>query len=207
MLDAAARLISPDHLLDRSGVLARPSPVPSTGGLYAWFFRETPGHVPTDGCFRSDDLILLYVGIAPSRSTSKSNLRKRIRQHYTADAYGSTLRQTLGVLLADQSGFPIRRVGNGNRKTLTHLGEQWLDRWMDRNAFVSWVDHPAPWEVEEGVFSEIPLPLNIQGNQHHTFSRELKRLRIEANSQAREMPIVDERGHRRRGGDQSSPND
>lgn len=203
MLDAAARLLSPDRVLDRSSVLARPSPVPSARGLYAWFFRETPGPVPIDSCLRWKDLKLLYVGVAPSRSTSKSNLRKRIRQHYTADAYGSTLRQTLGVLLADQSGFPIRRVGHGNRKTLTHLGEQWLDRWMDKNAFVAWVEHPAPWEVEEDVFAEIPLPLNIQGNHHHHFSRTLKHLRIEANAQARDMPIVDERGQRRRGGFQS----
>lgn len=200
MQDAFARLLSPDRLLDRSSALARPSPVPAASGLYAWFFRETPGHVPTVDCLRSDDLNLLYVGIAPSRSTSKSNLRKRIRQHYTADAYGSTLRQTLGVLLADQSGFPIRRVGNGDRKTLTHLGEQWLDRWMDRNALVAWVEHPEPWEVEEKVFAEVPLPLNIQGNRHHPYSQRLKRLRIEANAKARDMPIADERGQRRRGG-------
>ena len=199
MINLSNLLLSPKHVLDRSTVLKQPSPVPSTSGLYAWFFREIPNCVPLDGCGRHDDSVLLYVGIAPSRASSKSNLRKRIRQHYTADSYGSTLRQTLGVLLADQSGFPIRRVGNGKRKTLTNLGEQWLDRWMDRNAFVTWIEHSAPWEVEEDVFSEIPLPLNIQGNQHHPFSRALKRLRIEANSQAREMPIANEGGQSRKG--------
>jgi hypothetical protein len=27
-------------------------------------------------------------------------------------------------------------------KRITHSGEQWVDRWMDENAFVTWIEHP-----------------------------------------------------------------
>ena len=27
-------------------------------------------------------------------------------------------------------------------------GEQILSNWMSENAFVCWVEHPAPWEIE-----------------------------------------------------------
>lgn len=63
-------------------VLAKPSPVPSEAGLYAWYFRELPGGVPTDNCLIRDGLTLLYVGISPdkrSKPNSKSTLRKRIK--------------------------------------------------------------------------------------------------------------------------------
>ncbi|MFD1193945.1 GIY-YIG nuclease family protein [Seohaeicola saemankumensis] len=192
------KLVSPDCLLSRTDALSSPPQVPAANGLYAWFFRNAPDIVPTQDCTTLDDLVLLYVGISPFRAPSRSNLRKRIRQHYTSDAYGSTLRQTLGVLLAEQSGFPLRRVGNGKRMTLTHLGEQWLDRWMEQNAFVTCVENPEPWLIEEEVFQRLSLPLNIQGNQHHAFSSTLKRLRIDANARARELPVINQTGQTRR---------
>jgi putative ABC transport system substrate-binding protein len=42
---------------------------------------------------------------------------------------------------------PLRRVGSGKRITLTHAGEQYLDEWMGRNAFVAWVPCPEPWSL------------------------------------------------------------
>jgi hypothetical protein len=80
------------------------------------------------------------------------------------------MRLTLGVLLAEQSGFPLRRVGSGKRLTLTHQGEQWLDDWMDRNACVCWMEHPEPWTIERAFLETVSLPLNIQDNRHHSFS-------------------------------------
>ena len=123
-------LTSPSHLYTRAEVLSKPSPVPSASGVYAWFFKEIPGIVPTDGCVTKDGLTLLYVGISPKNESSSQNIRKRIKSHYQGNAEGSTLRLTLGVLLEGKSGFPLRRVGSGKKKdrfTLTHLGEQWLD--------------------------------------------------------------------------------
>ncbi len=37
--------------------------------------------------------------------------------HYAGNAEGSTLRKTLGCLLADELGIELRRVGSGTRKT------------------------------------------------------------------------------------------
>jgi len=84
---------------------------------------------------------LLYIGVAPDKQykpDTRQTLRSRIKRHYQGDAKGSTLRRTLGVLLEPQSGFPLRRVGSGNRITLTPAGEGYLNQWMEENAFVVW---------------------------------------------------------------------
>ena len=171
--------------------------MPPDRGLYAWFFKDIPTCVPIDGCVAKDGLTLLYVGISPKNEASTQNLRKRITNHYRGNAEGSTLRLTLGTLLSETSDFPLRRVGSGKRMTFTHLGEQWLDGWMDRNAFVSWLKHEAPWEVESGIFKDLSLPLNIQDNDHHPFAKKLSAMRIMAKKQARQMPIANEDNQQR----------
>lgn len=111
----------------------------------------------------------MYSGISPDKKgkpNSKSTLRTRLRTHYFGNAEGSTLRRTLGILLAHQSGFPLRRVGSGKRKTFTHLGEQWLDHWMEENTHISWILDPEPWVLEENMFKSVSLPLNLKGNVH-----------------------------------------
>jgi hypothetical protein len=30
-------------------------------------------------------------------------------------------------------------------------GEQTLSNWMSENAFVCWVEHPAPWQIESAL--------------------------------------------------------
>lgn len=188
---------NPPLLYSRSEVLNKPCPVPQKPGVYGWYFKEIPGQVPTEGCKTIDGLTLLYVGISPSRKNSKQNLRKRIKYHYQGNAYGSTLRLTLGTLLAEQSGFPLRRVGS-DRMTFTHLGEQWLDEWMEENAFVCWEEHPEPWNEETEIFETVSLPLNIQDNKHHLFADVLSELRKKAKKQAREMPVANEENQKRR---------
>jgi len=128
-------------------VLTKPSPIPAKGGLYFWWFKHSPPIVPLENCQELNGLKLLYIGIASDGRTkpnSRSTLRKRIKNHFRGDAACSTLRKKLGVLLANESGFPLRRVGSNNRLTLTHWGEQWLDDWLQNNAFVSWVEHDTP---------------------------------------------------------------
>jgi GIY-YIG catalytic domain-containing protein len=85
---------------------------------------------------------LLYIGVAPNKQDNpdiRQTFHSRIRRHHRGDAKGSTLRRTLGVLLEPQSGFPLRRVGSGNRITLTPAGEDYLNQWMEENAFVVWL--------------------------------------------------------------------
>jgi len=197
-MTAIKALTNPPLLFSRSSILSKPPPIPAERGLYAWYFREIPGGVPTAECVRSGELTLLYVGISPKNETSKENLRKRITYHYRGNAEGSTLRQTLGVLLAKKSDYPLRRVGSGKRMTFTHLGECWLDEWMEENAFVCWVEHPAPWAVESQIITEVSLPLNLQDNRNHPFHQTLTPVRKEAKQNARDLPIAHEGNQQRR---------
>lgn len=185
--------------------MTQPSPVPDRPGVYAWYFRQVPPGVDTTGCITVDGLALLYVGISPKepptngRAPSRSSLRKRLRTHFGGNAAGSTLRRTLGCLLAETTGFPLRRVGSGERLTLTNPGEQALDDWMSRNALVTWLAIDKPWELEREILrSGLPLPLNIRDNpsgSHVTFMREV---RNHAMSAARLLPVVLDSGGPRR---------
>jgi hypothetical protein len=100
---AIGTLLAPIKLWTCAEVLARPSPVPASAGVYAWFFDSFPQGVPIDGLVRSAGLALLYVGISPKRpgvfgSPSRQTLRSRLRYHFRGNAEGSTLRLSLGCL-------------------------------------------------------------------------------------------------------------
>ncbi len=83
--------------------------------------------------------------------------------------------------------------------TLTHRGEQFLDEWMENTAYVSWIKHPSPWDLERELLDKLSCPLNIQGNSRHPFYAQLKMLRLEAVARARKLPIVQERNQTRTG--------
>ena len=174
-------LLEPTHLYSRSQVLSKPCPVPAEGGLCAWYFKKIPSVTPTDGCLVKDDLTLLYVGIS-------QNIRERVPFHFRGNAEGSTLRRTLGILLTKESGFPLRRVGNGKSMTFTHPGESWLNNWMEQNAFVCWMTHEKPREVKAEIINSVSPPLNIEGNKNR-FSNRLSKMRQAAIDKAIEMSI------------------
>ncbi|CAN7471617.1 GIY-YIG nuclease family protein [Mesorhizobium sp. LjRoot246] len=190
-------LKSPINLFSRSEILLNPSVVPNSSGLYAWYFRSLPSDFSASKCVTKNDCYLLYIGISPEKVTSTQNLRKRILTHLRGNAEGSTLRRTLGILLSKKSGFPLRRVGSGNRMTFTHSGEQWLDDWMDDNAFVCWEEHPEPWRIEKEIFLRTYLPLNLKGNNHNNYYLTLKSFRKTALAQARSEPIALEENRRK----------
>lgn len=189
-----------DHapLFTRRQVLAKPALVPAVRGVYGWYFRAPPPAIPIDDCHKRDDWSLLYVGISPKNARSRQNLRKRIVYHLRGNAEGSTLRLTLGALLYPSSDFPLRRVGGGNRMTFTHLGEQWLDEWLNENAMVCWTEHDEPWLLENEILERYSLPLNIQDNRHHPWCSTLSAIRQEAKSSARELPVANEGNQQRR---------
>jgi hypothetical protein len=194
------QITKPQMLYSRMAVLEKPCPVPAKPGVYGWFFKEIPGVALTDGCVTMNGLTLLYVGISPDKigkPNSKQNIRKRITNHYRGNAAGSTLRRSLGILLVEQSGFPLRRVGSGKRMTFTHIGEQWLDVWMGNNAYVCWLEDPTPWVLEKDIIQSVSLPLNIRDNQHHPFPSELTRMRRGAIRAARDCPVAREDNQKR----------
>jgi len=106
ILDA---LVFRPTLNSRGEVLARPCPVPAMPGPYAWYLSRLPASVPTGDCKRAGESALCYIGIAPKSGTnnaglpSRPPLRTRLRYHFRGNAYGSTLRLTLGCLLAGDS--------------------------------------------------------------------------------------------------------
>ncbi len=73
--------------------------------------------------------------------------------------------------------------------TLTPKGEAKLSAWMAENAFVTWIEHPEPWQLEAELIASVPLPLNLDQNAHHEFHGALTALRREAKQRARELPI------------------
>lgn len=187
-------LLSPAVLHTRSEVLARPSAVPAAPGVYAWYFDVVPPSVPSDGCHRFGGRALLYVGISPKEPSrdgrvSKQSLRTRVQYHYRGNAEGSTLRLTLGVLLAEELGISLRRVGSGTRMTFSD-GESALSDWMDQRARVALLETPAPWLVESRLISELTLPLNLDQNAHSPFREQLSKARAEARATARELPVL-----------------
>lgn len=117
-----AALMEPQHLWSRSEVRARPCPVPRVAGVYAWYFLRAPAGVLTEDCHQARGATLLYVGISPKpppangSPPSRQTLRGRVRYHFSGNSAGSTLRLTLGCLLAESLGIELRRVGGGQRR-------------------------------------------------------------------------------------------
>ena len=178
-----------------SEVLANPCPIPATPGVYAWWFDEVPDGVPTTYCRRRDGQILLYVGVSPKqppangKPASKQSLRTRVRYHYRGNAEGSTLRLSLGLLLADHLDIQLRRVGSGTRRTFS-IGEQRLSQWMADHARITVVEHPRPWELKEQLIRTLDLPLNLDQNGHHPFTPERSARRLAAKAHAAALPVL-----------------
>lgn len=168
--------------------------VPRAAGVYGWFFQHTPPLVPTDGCIVRHGRTLLYVGIAPKappqngKPASARTLRHRIRNHLQGNAAGSTLRLTLGCLLADELGIALRRVGSGTRRTFA-ADEGKLSAWMNDNAFVCWIETPNPWTFEEQLIRSVCLPLNLDQNRSHAFHATLSTVRRAAKRRADALPV------------------
>ena len=183
-------------LVSRDAFYSNPCPVPESSGVYGWWFDQVPGEFEVDGCEMYDGHYLLYIGICPKQppkdgqATNKRTLRNRIREHFGLNAEGSTLRLTLGCLLADELVLRLRRVGNGKRLTFAHEGENRLSRWMGQHARVSWWVTEQPWAIESQLIAALDLPLNLDQNKHNAFHAHLSELRSDAKRSARSLPIV-----------------
>lgn len=82
--------------------------------------------------------------------------------------------------------------------TLTHIGEQWLDDWLEENALIFWCQHPEPWAVELEVLRTLSCPLNLQDNAHHPFCARLREMRAAALVGAKNTAVANE-GNQTRG--------
>ena len=147
-----------------------------------------------DGCHMVEGMSMLYVGIAPKKPyadgrQSSTSLHQRVRYHYTGNAEGSTLRLSLGCLLAAEIGIELRRVGSGRRRTFSD-GERLLSDWMAANASVCWTVDPQPWVLEEPMIGRFDLPLNLDQNIRDAFHARLSTARRAAKQRAEELPVL-----------------
>jgi hypothetical protein len=192
--DDVLAFLSPQRLWHRNEVLSRPSPIPAVSGVYGWWFDRLPATFDVSNCRQFDGSTLLYTGISPKqpprngRAGSKGQLRQRIVTHYAGNAEGSTLRKTLGCLLAAELGIQLRRVGSGSRRTFVD-GEQQLSRWMGEHAYVSYTPHDRPWVLEERLIELLDLPLNLDGNNRNAFRPQLSRVRRDAVVASNLLPV------------------
>jgi hypothetical protein len=183
--DLREALINKSRAMTRAEALSARRDLPSSG-IYSWWFDDLDELVPYQGSVVDGVWAMLYVGISPARPSSKSSLSARLSQHLSLNAEGSTLRLTLGVLLADRLGLELRRVGSGNRLTF-HCGEAKLNSWLDTHALVNVVALNEPWIVEPDVIGGFTLPLNLDRNTH-PFKHTLSEMRATARRRARELP-------------------
>jgi hypothetical protein len=187
-------LVWPARLYARDEVLARPCPVPTESGVYAWYFDRAPGTTPLDNAHSVNGWSLLYLGISPRApradgTSSRQSIRSRLRFHYRGNAYGSTLRLTLGSLLSRELGIGLRRVGSGTRLTFSG-GETALSDWMAAHARICWLTTGQPWTVESELIQQLTLPLNLDQNIHSPFRATLSAARAEQRAIARSLPIL-----------------
>lgn len=180
------------NLEDHIDQLIRPSKlfIPSTvllsldrkaKGIYGWWFRENSLPVPAVGTAQSSAGSLLYVGVGPVGANSGSDLRIRLGNHISGNSTCSTLRRSLGCLLAEKLNlrFRVTRTSKGG-KTLHYglgEGEAILTAWMEAHASVCWVEHSQPWLLEASALQLVRLPLNVRGNRHCEFSGVLHQMR------------------------------
>lgn len=182
-----SELLQPKRVWQGSEILSGNCHIPKLPGIYAWYFRSIPPEIPTAGCTICNELTLLYIGVAPSKASSKRTLHDRIELHLTGDADVSTLRLSLGCLLSDTLGIQLRRV---SRTRMTFVdGEQRLSAWLADNAFVVWAIRSEPWKVEVELIQSLSLPLNLQHNRRHPFYPVLSAKRHLARNQASSLPV------------------
>jgi len=161
-------------------------------GIYAWYFKDVPAPVReyVDDCPNREGAALLYIGISPTSDNSKNTLSNRLQFHLRGNAFGSTVRLSLGCLLGKELGIELRRAGSGSRLTFHKVGgdakagEKCLTNWIAENVLLCWAEHAKPWDIEPWLIAELKPPLNLDHNSQHPFYQRLTELRAEARKQA-----------------------
>jgi hypothetical protein len=150
--------------------------VPEVPGVYAWWMSagvitglKGPAH-PTE------QLELLYVGIAPKNAQSRATLRSRIRgQHLGGNIGSSTFRQSLAGLLFEDQGWITCWSGSRMQPVPEH--NRALGEWQHDHLRLAWVERTRPWSIEARVIALLEPPLNLASNASHPLYGQLKVLR------------------------------
>jgi hypothetical protein len=141
--------------------------LPKTGGLYAWWIAKNVLPV-VPSTTHHNGLDLLYIGIAPSGTSSTATLSSRVvGNHMRGNIAASTLRRTLAALLLDELKLtPLRRK---TKVILPKEQNQLLSDWQQRHLKLTWHPTSKPWLLEHAVIAELAPPLNLAANNQHAF--------------------------------------
>jgi hypothetical protein len=159
--------------------------LPKSGGIYAWWLANKKlAGVPENQHPAVPELDLLYVGIAPSGSTSAATLSSRVvGNHMRGNIAASTLRRTLAALLLEQLGLtPIKTT---TKVTLPREQNIELSKWQQEHLRLTWHAVAAPWTLEAAVIAAMCPPLNLADNATHPFHATLSEARRKLQAAAR----------------------
>ena len=166
------------------GLLADPVDVgtarttlPDRNGVYAWWTdRGAIPRIPSEPHPREEDLELFYVGIAPRDARSSATLKSRIvGNHVGRNTGSSTFRFALAALLIDTLRLTPHRTKT--KYVLPAAQNQALSAWQREHLKLTWVQHDAPWLIEDEIIAALRPPLNLAGNAAHPFHSTLSETR------------------------------
>ena len=152
--------------------------IPDEPGAYALFFDsgtcllERSGYLDFDKAYPPsfDGFDLLYVG------ATMDSLRRRAMQHVVGDSRTSSLRMTVGALLAGD--LDLDPVGDGSRTYFNFGdGERRLTQWLCAHTRVAVHPCSQPFTIEKWLLREYAIPLNLSERKRHPFSKYLMALR------------------------------
>ena len=159
--------VSPNNFLS-AGRVGRKVP-----GMYSWWVDANGAQELSKELDHRIETGLIYVGLAgathwPSGKRSSNTLWSRIQSmHLGAKHEFSTLRQTIGAILANADGSRV-------------IDENALTRWMElhlRVQVVPYEDGDSLGRVEQAILAELDPPLNLKGMSDTALRRQLKELR------------------------------
>jgi hypothetical protein len=152
-----------------AAVLEHRELVPRESGFYAWWSRRGAiDAVPHEPHPLHAALDLFYVGISPSRPTSKQNISKRVfGQHLGGNTGSSTFRFVLASLLQDE--LHLTPSTRGDMTVLGRDDNERLSDWQRHNLSLTCCVRLRPWEIEGEVIALMQPPLNCAENASHPF--------------------------------------
>lgn len=152
--------------------------LPSEPGTYFVFFDsgqlllERSGYLEFDQSypFNLDGFDLLYVG------ATADSLRLCAMQQVVGDSRSSSLRMTVGALVADD--LNLDPVGDDSRTYFNFGdGERRLTEWLCAYTRVAVHVTDQPFVVEKMLLRSLTVPFNISDRKRHPYSKYLTNLR------------------------------
>jgi len=159
--------------------------LPDSPGLYFWYYKnidelfskEQKEKLYLDSVIKSNGYFLLYIGIAKGQS-----IKQRIIDKHLNSAHVSTLRHSIGSLLANKARLKPSLIVEAGKFAIDKdwRVEKRITEFLKENAKISWIIDENPNGLETfllGDYRRYSLPLNINNNLNHPFCEILMGLR------------------------------